>query len=291
MTTVTTDTLTMSGADQLADTVSPPATEVTRPDQIELMGLPIDRFTLDTVVEYLIVQSRAGRGGYLMTPNVDNLRNLTRRDELFARAMSADIRVADGMPLIWASRIQRTPLPARVPGSDLITELAGSIARSGQSVFLLGGTRGTAQRAADVLRARFPTLNVVGTHCPPMGFEHDHGELTRVHGLLSGAAPDFVYLGLPFEKASALAAGVRRQLPATWFLGLGISFSFICGDVHRAPDWVQAAGLEWLHRLAQEPRRLGRRYLREGLPFVARLLVTAAAQRGIARPRQIVSPR
>jgi N-acetylglucosaminyldiphosphoundecaprenol N-acetyl-beta-D-mannosaminyltransferase len=248
-------------------------------DRVRLMGLPIDTFTPAGLIEHLVSEARAGHGGYVMTPNLNNLRNLTRSADLFERAMAADVRVPDGMPLIWASRIQGTPLPARVPGSDVIFTLSDAIAEAERTVFLLGGNPGTADRAAEILCRRAPGLEVVGTYCPPLGFEHQAKELARLRDALCQAKPDFVYIGLPFEKASALALQVRLLLPSTWLIGLGISFSFVCGDVPRAPQWMQRVGLEWLYRLIQEPRRLFRRYVLEGFPFVARLLVSALLER------------
>ena len=250
-----------------------------RPSQITLMGLPIDGFTLRGLVAHLVAQSQQRPGGYLMTPNLDNMRTLSHDPAVLARAMAADIRVADGMPLVWASRLQRTPLPERVAGSDVIWELAGELARTGKSLFLLGGEPGTAERAAAALTARIPGLIVAGTYCPPVGYQDDPTEMARIGAALRGALPDFVYIGLPFLKASALALQMRDVMPATWFVGLGISFSFVSGDVRRAPVWMQRTGLEWTHRLAQEPRRLARRYLLEGLPFAARMLASALMQR------------
>jgi N-acetylglucosaminyldiphosphoundecaprenol N-acetyl-beta-D-mannosaminyltransferase len=187
------------------------------------------------------------------------------------------------MPLIWASRIQGTPLPARVAGSDLVVTLASALAKADRTLFLLGGQPGIAVRAADSLRERNPGIQVVGTHCPPYGYEDDPIAMDKIRSSLAQAKPDFVYVGLPFPKASALVAELRDALPQTWFLGIGISFSFICGDVVRAPRWVQRTGLEWVHRLIQEPRRLGRRYILEGLPFAAQLMLSASAKRRRAR--------
>src|ERR1700740_1630767 len=131
-------------------TLTPPtATEL---DQVELMGLPLHGVTPAGAVAHLIDESAAGRGGYVMTPNLDNLHALTRDPDLMDRALGAELRVADGMPLLWASRIKGRPLPGRVAGSDLIVSLAEAIARTGSSLFLLGGGPSTAERAADVLR-------------------------------------------------------------------------------------------------------------------------------------------
>ncbi len=239
------------------------------------MGLPLDGLTLSQTVDHLVRESAVGHGGYLMTPNLDNLYALTREPTLMDLALSAELRVADGMPLVWASRIKRRPLPGRVAGSDLILAVTDRIARAGGSLFLLGGEPGTADRAATELRRRAPGLTVAGTHCPPFGYEQRSTDLAEIRERLRSADPDFVYVGLPFPKAGALIADLRRTLPRTWFLGLGISFSFVCGDVQRAPRWMQKLGLEWAHRLLQEPRRLARRYLLEGGPFALRLFWTS----------------
>jgi N-acetylglucosaminyldiphosphoundecaprenol N-acetyl-beta-D-mannosaminyltransferase len=244
------------------------------------MGVPLHPFTMETVIRHLIDGSSAGQGGYVVTPNLDNLFAVSHDSELRERALAAEVRVADGMPLVWASRIKGDPLPGRVAGSDLILELAGEIARSSKRLFLLGGEPGTADRAAATLRERNPGLTIAGTYCPPHGFEHDEVEMDRTREALISAQPDFVYLGLPFPKASALVADLRPHLPRTWFLGLGISFSFVCGEVERAPRWMQSSGLEWLHRLRQEPRRLARRYLVEGGPMAMRLFWRSYRERG-----------
>jgi N-acetylglucosaminyldiphosphoundecaprenol N-acetyl-beta-D-mannosaminyltransferase len=258
--------------------------------QIELMGIPIDSVTPDQVIDHLVAEVRHGRGGYVITPNTDYLRSFTRDPRLRRYALDATIRVADGMPLIWASILRGTPLPGRVAGSDLIVSLSLAAAAAGQSVFLLGGDPGTADGAARVLERLCPGLRIAGTHCPPLGFECSETELDLIRSLLGEASPDFVYLGLPFAKASALVGEARQVVPTAWFLVLGISFSFLTGHVSRAPFWMQSAGLEWLHRFVQEPGRLFRRYLLEGVPFAIRLLISALLERQGVRRAQLRSP-
>jgi N-acetylglucosaminyldiphosphoundecaprenol N-acetyl-beta-D-mannosaminyltransferase len=243
-----------------------------------LMGLPLDPLTPDQLIDDLLDASAAGVGGYVMTPNVDHLRLVTKHPELMDLALSAEIRVADGIPLIWASRLQGCPLPGRVAGSDLISSLSLAAGRAGRSIFLLGGNPGTARAAAEVL-SRTTGVQVVGHYCPPFGFEGDQAELQKIDALIASADPDFVYLGLPFPKASVVALRIKRRCPRVWTLGLGISFSFISGEVRRAPHWVQRLGIEWLYRLSQEPRRLYRRYVLEGLPFAIVLFADALMQR------------
>lgn len=274
-------------AEPLADAspAIPPA-----PGQIDLMGLPLDLYTASTLIDRLISDSQHHRGGYVLTPNLDHLRSVTRSARLMALARDAEVRVADGMPLVWASRLQRTPLPERITGSDLIFSLSRAVAAADRSVFLLGGNPGTAEATAALLGQRAAGLRIAGTYCPPLGYERDAAEMDRIRAALISSRPDFVFVGLPFVKATELVRDVRQALPGTWFLGVGIAFSFSCGELRRAPVWMRRAGLEWLFRLLQEPRRLGRRYLFEGLPFAIRLLWISSGKRRVRPISELAVP-
>lgn len=258
-------------------------------DRISLLGVPIDPVTPVQALDRVMGDLARGRGGWVVTPNLEILRRLSTEPALAALMAPAELRLADGMPLIWASRLQRTPLPARVAGSDLIWSLTERAARDGRSVFLLGGNPGAAEQAAAEFTRRFPMLRIAGHHCPPMGFERDPAQSAAIDSMLAAARPDIVYVGLGSPKQEHLITRLRPLLPAAWFLGIGISLSFVTGEVKRAPRWMQAVGLEWVHRLVQEPRRLGKRYLVHGLPFAAKLLVVSA-WRGLRGPRGSYHP-
>jgi N-acetylglucosaminyldiphosphoundecaprenol N-acetyl-beta-D-mannosaminyltransferase len=187
--------------------------------------------------------------------------------------------VADGMPLIWASRLQRTPLPERVCGSNLIWSLSEAAAGAGLSIYLLGGADDTAEQAGRILTSHFANLRIAGTYYPPYGFEKDPAELARMSEAIERAAPDIVFVALGFPKGERLIDHLRRHRPQAWWIGVGISFSFVCGHVSRAPKWMQRTGLEWLHRLLKEPRRLIKRYLIDDIPFAFRLLWRSFGER------------
>ncbi len=242
------------------------------PPRVRLMGMPIDCVTQAQAVAHILDSLAGGYGGWVITPNLDQLRQYHERPELRPMYEEANLILADGMPLIWASQIQRTPLPERVAGSELIYTLSASVARVGRSIFLLGGNPGTAAGAGEQLKRLNPLLKVAGTHCPKFGFEKDEKQVADVLGALTAGAPDIVFVGLGFPKQEKLIETVRRQFPRTWFLGIGISFSFVCGQVKRAPKWMRRAGLEWAHRMMQEPGRLFQRYVMEDIPFAMRLL-------------------
>jgi len=240
-------------------------------EHVTLMGLDFAKATEADTSRLVINALTEKRGGWICPVNLDVLRQVRTSEELNALVSSADLVVADGMPLLWASRLRGTPLPGRVAGSSLILTLSAELGRSGRSVYLLGGNQGTAQAAGAQLQQSLPGFSLAGWHCPPFGFERSPEEMERILGLLKSAQPDVVFVGLGFPKQDRLVAQIRQTLPATWFVSCGISFSFLTGEVRRAPRVVQALGLEWVHRLTQEPQRLAKRYLVHGLPFAVRL--------------------
>jgi N-acetylglucosaminyldiphosphoundecaprenol N-acetyl-beta-D-mannosaminyltransferase len=219
------------------------------------------------------------RGGWICPVNLDVLRQIVANDELHELVSRADFLVADGMPLLWAARIQGTPLPERVAGSSLILTLSTEVSRSGHSVYLLGGNHGVAQATGVRLQQTVPDFSLAGWYCPPFGFEDSHDEMTRIEQQLNAAQPDLIFVGLGFPKQDKLILKMMQVLPNAWFVSCGISFSFVVGEVHRAPRALQQLGLEWVHRLAQEPRRLAKRYLVQGLPFAARLFIVSIRRR------------
>lgn len=250
--------------------------------RVVLRGVAVHAITEAQCVQHVLAERRAGRGGWVVTPNLDHLRRLGRDGEFASLYAGADLVVADGMPLLWASRLQGTPLPERVSGSNLVSSLTAAAAPQGWSVYLLGGVPGAAEGAAAVLQSRHSGLLIAGTHYPPFGFESDPKALAELAEEVRLARPDIVFVALGSPKQEQLIARLKPLLPQAWWLGVGISFSFLAGDVRRAPLWMQKSGLEWLHRLGQEPGRLARRYLIEGLPFAAKLL-TGAAVCGVKR--------
>jgi N-acetylglucosaminyldiphosphoundecaprenol N-acetyl-beta-D-mannosaminyltransferase len=246
---------------------------------IRLMGLDVTAVSEQEAIEYVLHELSCGRGGRVCSANVDILRQWKHSDEVRNLLASADLVLADGMPLVWASQIQGTPLPERVAGSSLTVTLTAAAARAGASVFLIGGNPGTADEAARRLSDLNPELSVVGTICPPFGFEQRDGAIEQVGRALEFAAPNIVYLGLPFVQQGRLMRELGAYVPQAWFVGCGVTFSFIAGEFHRAPGLVQRLGLEWAYRLVQEPRRLWRRYLVLGVPFALELLASALVNR------------
>lgn len=250
---------------------------------VDLRGLTFLDLDEAQFVRLIVAEAREGRGGWVVTPNADIVRLTDEDPDLLALVQSADALIADGMPLVWATKLQGTPLRGRVCGSDLMLSLPVAAADAELSVFLLGGAEGTETETARILRETSPRLIVAGTHSPPFGFEREETEIAAIRTSLARANPDIVFVALGFPKAERLIQRVRDVCPNAWWIGVGAAFDFVAGRYSRAPLWAQQVGLEWLFRLRQDPDRLVDRYLRRDLPFVARLFIGALRQR-IVKP-------
>lgn len=239
-----------------------------QPARVHILGMPLDVVTIDETLDHLVRLARGDRAAYVVTANVDHVLRYRRCPDLRPLYSQADLVVADGTPLVWASKLLGKRLPERVAGSDLFPALCQRAAEADLSVYFLGGAPGSAIAAADVLQKRHPRLRVVGTYCPDYGFERDSGECTRIVDHIRQAGPDILFVGLGSPKQEQWIDAYREACGVKLSMGIGISFSFVCGHVTRAPRWIQRLGLEWAHRLVQEPRRLWKRYLVVDAAFV-----------------------
>lgn len=245
---------------------------------VVLDGVRISPISWRQTVDHVMTELDAGRGGLLLTANVDIMYQLSQ-PESGDLADKATVVVADRMPLVWASHLQGTPLPERVTGADLVWHLSEEAAVQGRRVFLLGAGPGVAERAGAEFVRQNPGLQIVGTDCPPNGFESDEQYMTGLLDRLQAAAPDLVFVALGFPKQERVALQLLEHLPKTWFMGCGGALDMAAGEVPRAHPVLQDIGAEWLHRLFQEPRRLARRYLVDDVPYVLRLVSSAAIGR------------
>ncbi|MDH3200447.1 MAG: WecB/TagA/CpsF family glycosyltransferase [Myxococcales bacterium] len=202
-----------------------------------------------------------GRGGYVVTPNVDHVVQAEHSEELRAAYEGASLSLVDGQPLIWLSRLMGEPFPEKISGSDLVPPLMEMAAKNGWRVLFLGAAEGVGAKAAQVLRKREPSLQIVATLSPPFGFDAEPEERDRVLQLVREAKPDLVVMALGCPKQELLMHRWKNDIAPAVAIGSGATLDFIAGNVSRSPVWMSDAGLEWLYRLAREPRRLAYRYL------------------------------
>lgn len=242
------------------------------PQHVTLFGIKIDHTDLAGAVgRVLELASPHAEGAckYVVTPNVDHVVMYQHRAELRAAYADATLVLADGAPLVAASRLLRRALPQRVAGSDLVPAVFANAAARQEPlrVFLLGAGPGVGERAAQQIHRQWENVQVVGAHCPPLGFEHDATHNAAAVEAVNAAAPDVLVIGLGAPKQELWVHRHRTQLNAKVALCAGATIDFLAGEKKRSPVWMRRTGLEWAHRLASEPRRLANRYLRDAWVF------------------------
>jgi N-acetylglucosaminyldiphosphoundecaprenol N-acetyl-beta-D-mannosaminyltransferase len=228
-------------------------------DRIVVLGFPLARLDYAGTLEQVDRLIERGRPAFFITANLHYARLCDRDPRLAAINREAAFLVADGMPLVWASRLGPTPLPERVAGSDLIYSLCQRAAWRGHRVFFLGGAAGVAQRAADRLCERYPGLQVAGVEAPELD-RLSAGEHAGLLARIRGAAPDLLLVAFGQPKGELWLAENCGRLGVPACVQVGASFDFVAGRVRRAPRWLRRVGLEWLYRAAREPGRLAGRY-------------------------------
>ncbi len=238
------------------------------PRRIPLFGFELDAVAIDEAVErvYSWLRERDSSCRYVVTPNVDHAVIFQRHAGLRAAYADAAMVLADGMPVVATARLLGRSLPERVTGTDLTAAIFSDASRQGGCrVFLLGAGPGTAQLAAERIAASWPSVTIVGTNSPPVGFEHDSTACEQILEQIEQAAPELLVVGLGAPKQELWVHAHRHRIRAPVALCVGAAIDFLAGSKKRAPQWMQYCGLEWLHRLASEPRRLGPRYARDVL--------------------------
>ena len=245
-------------------------------DTIIVLGIPVDNLDMNATVEriFSMIDSFAADGvpRQVATVNVDFVVNtLTwrldriRHPELIDILRRADLVTADGMPIVWISKLLGTPLTERVTGADLVSCLTEEAARSGKSIYLLGGREGVGEAAAEILTKRYPQLRIAGIDSPFVHVENESLEWAAEDDLpiidrINRAGPDILLIAFGNPKQEVWFHRNRKKLQVPVSIGIGGTFEFIAGTVRRAPPWIQKTGFEWLFRISQDPKRLWKRY-------------------------------
>ncbi len=229
---------------------------------VALFGLPITNVTMSEAVDRIADMIERKASQQIATANLDFARN-ARRDTFLHRVICDCVMVLpDGAPMLWAARLFSRPLKERVTGVDLIPRLAKLSADRGYGIFLLGGQEQNAAIAAETLQKRYPGVNIVGRYSPevaPLEQMDDEAILARIEE----AKPQILLVAFGNPKQEFWIYRNRKRLPGIISIGIGGSLDMIAGSLRRAPRWIQWMQLEWLFRLAQEPRRLLPRYIND----------------------------
>ena len=231
-----------------------------------ILGMRVDPTSYEEATEKVLAWAAAGESRYVCVANVHMVMEAHDNPSFRALVNAADLVTPDGMPLVWMLRKLGYPHQGRVCGPELTSRVCAEAARRGVPVGFYGGHPEALEALVRNLSARFPGLRVVYAYSPPfcpLTPEEDERVTEEINA--SGARILFVGLGCP--KQEWWMAEHKGRVRAV-MLGVGAAFDFHAGRVRQAPVWMQRAGLEWLFRLVQEPRRLWRRYLKHNPRFL-----------------------
>lgn len=230
---------------------------------IIVLNVPIDDLNmeeaLDRIESFIEIGRKIGKVHQIATINADFVAKALHDPELHYLLQESDMATADGMPLVWGARLLGVPLEDRVTGADMVPALAERAAKKGYSLYLLGAAPGVAARAGEIMQERNPGLKIAGVCSPPYGsiLEMDRAILDDI----KAAKPDVLLVALGNPKQEKWIGMYGRELGVPVMIGIGGTLDFIAGETKRAPEWMQQAGLEWVYRLVQEPKRLWKRYV------------------------------
>ena len=229
------------------------------------MGCAVDNLNMAETLDVVEGFIRSGKPHQHVVVNVDKIVKANRDPALRQIINDCDLINADGMPVVWASCLLGKPLKARVTGVDLFEALMARAAEKGWRVFLLGAREEVVSGVARLYPARYPGLTLAGYR---NGY-WTPGEEEKVVADIAATRPDILFVAISSPKKEAFLARYQAAMKVPFAMGVGGTFDVAVGLVKRAPVWMQNAGLEWLYRFLQEPRRMFRRYFIDDMAFVA----------------------
>lgn len=228
--------------------------------RIQFLNTHIDNVTMNEAVSIIDKLIEKKECAYVVTPNLDHI-VIMETDKEFAEIYDkADLVVTDGKPLIWISKLLGTPIKEKISGSDLFPEMCQMCAQKNYSIFILGAAEGIADRAATNLKKRYEGLQIIGTYSPPMGFEKNEAELSKIKEMIVQKKPDVLAVSLGSPKGEKFVYKHLQEYGVPLGISIGATIDFEAGNVKRAPKWMADHGLEWLFRITQDPKRLIKRY-------------------------------
>jgi N-acetylglucosaminyldiphosphoundecaprenol N-acetyl-beta-D-mannosaminyltransferase len=246
----------------------PQPSTVLAPVTADVLGIPLALTDYESTLDWIDATVANGDRGYVCVCNVHAVMAAAEDPELRRSLLGSSVNVPDGQPLVWALSALGHRLESRVYGPELMARSCARGAASGQRLYLYGGrNQGALVQLALNLRQRYPGVKIVGGYSPP------HRPLTAqerasVVSEINASRADVVWVGIGVPKQEKWMAEFRPDLETPVLIGVGAAFDFHAGLVPQAPAWMQGLGLEWVYRLAHEPRRLWRRYVRYNPRFV-----------------------
>lgn len=228
----------------------------------------VNNITMDEAIQNINNMISQDKKSYVVAVNVDVIMKIEQDEYLKKISDEADMTLIDGKPLIWISKLKKTPIKEKISGSDLVPKLCELAADKEYTIFILGGKEGIAEKAKQELEKKHPTIKIVGTYSPTIGFEKNSKELNSINKMISKQKPDLLFACLGCPKQEKWIYENIDKYDAKVSICAGATVDFLAGNVKRAPKWMSNHGLEWFYRFLQEPKRLFKRYFIDDMKII-----------------------
>jgi N-acetylglucosaminyldiphosphoundecaprenol N-acetyl-beta-D-mannosaminyltransferase len=236
--------------------------------KIKMFDVDFNVTTTEDTSKYLSESIRKGIKIFIQTVNVDHL-ILMRSDRYFKEIVeSADIVTCDGMPIVWTSKIKRTPLPERVTGADLTVDLFKKSNEYGFKIFILGAAPGVAEKAANEVKRKYQGANITGVYSPSSEELYNEDASRNICNIINDSETNILLMALGTPKQEKWYYQHKNKLNVNVVIGVGAAIDFIAGTQKRAPVWLRKIGLEWFYRLLLNPKRMFSRYIVRDSKFI-----------------------
>lgn len=230
-------------------------------DRIPFMGIYIDNLDADEIFEHVLKYIKRKKPIHIVGVNVDQIVTVNKNELSKKIFNEAKLIFIDGKPIKTMCSILGKQIKRRITGPDLMEYICEKGARYKLKIFLLGAGPGVAKKCGDILKNRYPGIIITGTYSPPFGFEKDSRELSKINLMLNNSHSDLLFVGMGSPKQDIFIYENKEIYNIPVSFSMGAALDFIAGNVKRAPRWMINCGLEWLHRISQNPKRLWKRYL------------------------------
>lgn len=237
-------------------------------NRVKFMNTYIDNVTIEEAIEHIEYCIENKVIGQVITPNVDQIVRLEWDGYFREICENSELLLVDGHPLLWASKLYKKPFKQKICGSDLVPILCEEAAKKGYTVFFLGAAPGVAQIAAENMVKKNPGLKIAGVYSPPIGFEKDSKELSRINKILKNSNADMLFVGMGVPKQDIFIYENKDCYQIPMSFSIGGTIDYLGGKQKRAPKWISNIGFEWLYRLLHDPKRMFKRYIIDDSKFL-----------------------
>lgn len=249
-------------------------------NRVDILGTHISKTDIQTALSLIGRSIETGEKIQVAFIPVNPLLIARRDKEVRNIYNEAALTLADGVPLVWASKLLGTPLPGRIAGSNLLMELSAMAAQKGYTFFFLGSTPEVCTKLTEVLIRIYEGLKVAGSYSPPFYNKFPPEINEEILKQINRAKPDVLFVGLGAPKQEKWIYNNLAGLDVRAAIGVGAAFEMCSGHIKRAPVWMQKSGLEWFFRFLMEPRRLFKRYFIKAVPFFPLVFLQRVKQAG-----------